>query len=924
MKEKIDFLDWQRNNLSNEEIDEIYSKESAKESKDSEDKTEEDKTLRKLGEELFSINSELEKNPNDTKLTEEYVRVNAEIKKLKEQGLSREKNLGELVSLKEAIENNKGLFDKDGINSNALESDVNKLIKNAEKDEGASVEDYPEIVKGAMELLAEEGEDSFKKSEESEKSKTVVENLIRKKPSEEVSKAGGAPEETIETGIVSLAEELGVELKDDFRKDVEKLEKIKNREADIDADFIEKFREKYLDKDDTNSGNEKEIRRETISLFLDVKKMLDEAGREGTGEPKEPTVEITKEEAKPLEVDEKEAEELRKGEIRKINKMLKKFRESGTKLRIKEGENPNFIVTEFPDEGVNKSEGDYVALKNVDEEGDIRTISRDALYNLNSEAVEFRKAVEEEIEDAKDSVVEKIIKEETTEGDSLGEEIKIEDIEKTTGKEAPTVELRKEIGEMSVGELDTEIERIYKIKEEAEGRGVIFEEIIKNDEYLAEYLKDLENAKKEKVKETTERGTDTETEGEPELEGENETEKEKMPEDLREAIEKLRGFEIEANERVADRPLGDKDLARRYTMGDKLLTPKEIEIAKNAGLERASVSGARLDTIGANMAATEHMTPEEARIESARIKEALEIAFLKRTSELKIESEEQKVEVGRRGLAGEKVEAVDNFEGAAKKGIKGRIKEPILGSGKKKETEESAGVEKDAVITRKTKLEEIPDIVQKANDFNELLRIAESLENRYMTKKSRKFLKKFRDCLNRLKEEGEYKGLDTELNEMRSDLDSKKFGEDGKVVLESFLDRVEYIRDNLETGEIPVDDSQEDDEVVGSSATEIPASDSSETKNETDKINPEIAEAEKKVVEFISDITTNVEQIEAVYDGLKKIKKDDNESFGKFFKKISNPLIKKYLEKDDRISEIKRMTVGEVFAGIEKYIKGKK
>jgi len=98
--------------------------------------------------------------------------------------------------------------------------------------------------------------------------------------------------------------------------------------------------------------------------------------------------------------------------------------------------------------------------------------------------------------------------------------------------------------------------------------------------------------------------------------------------------------------------------------------------------------------------------------------------------------------------------------------------------------------------------------------------------------------------------------------------------------------------------------------------------DNIENGNENE-MNPKITNAEKKVVEFVNSITTDVEQIKAVYDELKKIRKNNNESFGDFVKKIGNSHIKDYLEKDDRISKIKNMKVSEVFNGIEKYIKGK-
>ena len=93
-------------------------------------------------------------------------------------------------------------------------------------------------------------------------------------------------------------------------------------------------------------------------------------------------------------------------------------------------------------------------------------------------------------------------------------------------------------------------------------------------------------------------------------------------------------------------------------------------------------------------------------------------------------------------------------------------------------------------------------------------------------------------------------------------------------------------------------------------------------KNES-KMNPEINRTEEKVVKFIESITDDVEQVKNACGEFKKMKMKDNESFGDFVGRISNPFIKGYLEKNDKIAEIKEMKVKEVFNVIEKYIKGK-
>lgn len=108
--------------------------------------------------------------------------------------------------------------------------------------------------------------------------------------------------------------------------------------------------------------------------------------------------------------EETEEEKIDKGvDPREMNRTLKEFRDNGIKLKIKEGGGANFIINELP----GKDHREYVVLKNMEDEGDIRTISRDVLYKLNPEEAELRRAVKEEIKEAEDIATEKIIREET-------------------------------------------------------------------------------------------------------------------------------------------------------------------------------------------------------------------------------------------------------------------------------------------------------------------------------------------------------------------------------------------------------------------------------------------------------------------------------------------------------------------------------
>jgi len=636
-------------------------------------------------------------------------------------------------------------------------------------------------------------------------------------------------------------------------------------------------------------------------------------------------------------------------------------------------------------------------------------------------------------------------------------------VEKETPEEIPAVEIksREEIESWEVERLDEEIDKVSKflekIKQEAEDRG-LFESVSENEEYqrIEEYLKDLNDAK-EKLKK--------EIKKEP---AKIEKEKIETPRDLIEAIETMQKSKIEAQKGIAELSKDKEaiETSRKYKIGKKLSDEEEKVAEEVAATENYAFTTSNYN-LGGRLAATEYMPPAERARELDNLTKELDFILKKELGILEVYSGRRKERMEIEGRE-ERVGAINNFEGAAKKGIGRRVKEFIFGSGKEEKAGESAGVEKKTVITEK-EAKEIPNIVYEANNFSELIEVIKNTEERNITKKSRKFLGKLKSCLNRLMEEGEYEGLDTELNEMRDDLNSrkllvmKKFGGSKKEILESFLSQVEHIRNNLKKGEIPTSGSQKAGKITDSIIEEIENSENEflEARKEIDKrvsenkleekiesvegsddlesafnslretlkkatenkkipeemknvlniVNPEskkeglnwyvyaletesgddereknnnkfkeyfardkekienlkpcalkdfmeklfdkidglrkekfervdvmgdniengnenemnskITNAEKKVVEFVNSITADIEQIKAVYDELKKIKKNDNESFGDFVGRINNSHIRNYLEKDDRISKIKNMKVSEVFNGIEKYIKGK-
>lgn len=164
-------------------------------------------------------------------------------------------------------------------------------------------------------------------------------------------------------------------------------------------------------------------------------------------------------------------------DFREINRTLREFKDNEIELKIEKGGKDSFIITELPG-------SEYVVLKNVNDEGDVKTISRDDLCDLNPEETELRKVVREKIKEAEDAVVEKAVKEEKE--DEQGKSFKY--MSGAIGKEGAGIEVDEVIGDKGGG----------RIVEESE---IVREKIITEDEKsIEEKWGKLENLIKNTVK----------------------------------------------------------------------------------------------------------------------------------------------------------------------------------------------------------------------------------------------------------------------------------------------------------------------------------------------------------------------------------------------------------------------------------------
>lgn len=357
----------------------------------------------------------------------------------------------------------------------------------------------------------------------------------------------------------------------------------------------------------------------------------------------------------------KESEAREKDEKKKwnnINRMLRDFKENEVKLRIEEGGGSSFIITELPSDNP-----DYVALKNINDENDERAISRDVLHDLNPEAVEFRKAVREEIKEAEDMAVEKIVDEEI-------KNMSLDELQAEKDRISPVLE-----------KLYTKMkEDLFKLKRDqvktgrvTMGKGFNLEDLLKDENYVKMELaleSDLGNIKgMDKYKRILEYYNHVEEElqkkeknvitpeGAPEVKGreelakmakrdlnreivmvgrwlkkirdkkdiseEEETEMKeqedyletliemkelsKAPESIREAVENLKKIEKELIVEISEKY---KEFAAKYDK-DEEPTPEEVKIAKVINKLQELKTTVSIDTLSAMMVESRCMSFEE-------------------------------------------------------------------------------------------------------------------------------------------------------------------------------------------------------------------------------------------------------------------------------------------------------------------------
>lgn len=215
-----------------------------------------------------------------------------------------------------------------------------------------------------------------------------------------------------------------------------------------------------------NIKNKEEISKDLYGVLARATKLAQEL-QEKTGE-----IEKKKERATlRTEADQKVS-------LEEINKTLREFKDNEIELQIKGGGNDSFVITDFPDR-------EYVVLKNINDEEDIRTISRGALYELNPEEAELRRAVRGEIKEAKDIVIEKATKEEMMDSITKAQR-EAEAVKKFIEEKAEKIEKEPEITEPETG-VETEEKEPRTTRKVLERLGLleelkIFENIFINRE----------------------------------------------------------------------------------------------------------------------------------------------------------------------------------------------------------------------------------------------------------------------------------------------------------------------------------------------------------------------------------------------------------------------------------------------------------
>lgn len=623
-----------------------------------------------------------------------------------------------------------------------------------------------------------------------------------------------------------------------------------------------------------------------------------------------------------------------------------------------------------------------------------------------------------------------------------------------------TITLQEKIDQMDTEKLNAEIDRIKELEEKAAGHGVDFEEITGEDEESIEnYLKNLESAKKrlevldeelttkptigeyreqdieitgtEDPEKTTEEEIEEQIKGIPnagavrdrktktaetKASPEATAERKEIPENLKETIEKLEWLENYAHKVISEIPEEDRELAEKWKSGDLSLSPEETKIAKEVDTMERSRTTAQLDRMTVAVTASHYVSHEKAVELLGEVNYSLDNIL----KGLDVELKKAELALKMKELNAGEAEASGGFGEASKGKIGKRVDETLE--------------------------DETP-----ARTMGELAKVAEGMEapGNKLRRKTRKFLEKFRKCLNEAGEKGDEHTLE-ELEKLRKGLNKKgmfnksetdpgkvkntetllglldeaketiedgpqesgdtpdvsgdnhesksskveKWVEENKKDLEEKIESINF--ENVE-GLVKVADSLAEkmgddkkykdakklmltDENFGIKWYEVVLKEEYKDKDEhngaicknlekdrkvlenfddgalkdiigklfdridelrkekfegerkdgegndkEDKLNPDIEKAEKIVADFVRDAGIKKDQLGGMLAVIQRVKIDKNKLFGDLIKKIDNPLVNEFFEKyDEKLAGLKKMTVEEVFAGMDRFVNGEK
>jgi len=115
------------------------------------------------------------------------------------------------------------------------------------------------------------------------------------------------------------------------------------------------------------------------------------------------------------------------------------------------------------------------------------------------------------------------------------------------------------------------------------------------------------------------------------------------------------------------------------------------------------------------------------------------------------------------------------------------------------ETETSVPPQEDKKIITEGEIEAVLDRIKNANDYGELLNAVDEIEGKKLRKENEDFLTRVKDCLKRLEGEEKYDNLENDLAEMREYLNSrgfirKRFTEESREVFGALLDSIKKIK----------------------------------------------------------------------------------------------------------------------------------